>query len=301
MANLDSNINDVALIFEGGGMRASYTAGAVVALLQNDMHFGRVYGISAGASHTVNYVSRDAARARASFTDLVRDPEFGGVGSLLSGRGFFNAHHLYEGIAEDLAGTGDVMAFDFDTFRESTADVHIEGFDWETGETVAWTKADMPTLRDMMIRVRASSTMPIFMPPTAIDGRTFMDGGMGTSWGICLDAARRDGFSRFFIVRTQPKGYRKRPIGAAARAVFRAAFRKHPLVAERTILRPGPYNALCDEIEQLERTGEAYVFYPRVMPVDNKETNWEKLNASYEMGYAQAHDEVGVWEKWLKG
>lgn len=301
MTELTTNIHDVALIFEGGGMRASYTAGAVVALLENDMHFGRVYGISAGASHTVNYVSRDSARARASFTDLVRDPAFDGVGSLLAGRGFFNAHHLYEGIAEELAGSGDVMAFDFDTFRANPADVHIEGFDWETGETVAWTKADMPTLRDMMLRVRASSTMPIFMPPTCIDGRTFMDGGMGESWGICLDAARRDGFTRFFIVRTQPKGYRKKPIGAAARAVFRAAFRAHPLVAERTIRRPGPYNALCDEIERLEAEGAAYVFYPREMPVDNKETNWEKLNASYEMGYAQAREELPAWEAWLKG
>lgn len=301
MANLDSNINDVALIFEGGGMRASYTAAVVVALLENDMHFGRVYGISAGASHTVNYVSRDAARARASFTDLVRDPAFGGVKSFFSGRGFFNAHHLYEGVAEDLAGSDEVMAFDFETFRESASDVHIEGFDWETGETVAWTKADMPTMRDMMLRVRASSTMPIFMPPTTIDGRTYMDGGMGTSWGICLDAARRDGFERFFIVRTQPRGYRKKPLGRPARAVFRAAFRAHPLVAERTIERPARYNVLCDEIERLERTGEACVFYPDEMPVDNKETSWEELCASYEMGYAQAQREVAAWEKWLKG
>lgn len=127
-----------------------------------------------------------------------------------------------------------------------------------------------------------------------------MDGGMGDSWGICLDAARRDGFKRFFIVRMQPKGYRKKPLGGCAQVAFRAAFRAHPLVAERTICRPGPYNALCDEIERLEAEGAAYVFYPREMPVDNKETNWEKLNASFEMGYAQAREELPLWETWLK-
>lgn len=282
-------------------MRASYTAGVVATLLERGMDFSHVYGISAGASHTVNYVSRNIERSRASFTDLVCDPEFGGIGSLLAGRGFFNAHHLYEGIAEDLAGTDEIMAFDFDAFLANKAEVHIEGFDWDTGETVAWTKTDMPTMRDMMLRVRASSTMPLFMPPTVIDGRTFMDGGMGTSWGICLDAARRDGFERFFIVRTQPRGYRKKPLGALPRAVFRSAFRKHPLVAERTIERPARYNALCDEIEQLERAGEACVFYPDEMPVDNKETNWERLCASYEMGYAQAQREAGSWETWING
>ena len=99
-------------------------------------------------------------------------------------------------------------------------------------------------------------------------------------------AARRDGFTRFFIVRTQPRG-------------FRTAFRAHPLVAERTIERPSRYNALCDEIERLERAGAACVFYPDEMPVDNKETNWERLCASYETGYAQAQREVGAWEAWL--
>ena len=299
MTELATDIDDVALIFEGGGMRASCTAGVVTTLLERGLNFTHVYGVSAGASHAVNYVSGDAARARASFTDLVRDPEFGGIGSLLAGRGFFNAHHLYEGIAEDLAGTNEVMAFDFDAFLANKAEVHIEGFDWDTGETIAWTKADMPTMRDMMLRVRASSTMPLFMPPTTIDGRTYMDGGMGTSWGICLDAARRDGFTRFFIVRTQPRGYRKKPLGALVQAVFRTAFRAHPLVAERTIERPSRYNALCDEIERLERAGAACVFYSDEMPVDNKETNWERLCASYETGYAQAQREVGAWEAWL--
>lgn len=301
MSQYEPNIDDVALIFEGGGMRASYTAGVVTTLLERKLSFPKVYGISAGASHAVNYVSRDIERSRASFTDLVRDPEFGGVGSFLSGRGFFNAHHLYEGIAEDLAGTDEVMAFDFETFLANKAEVHIEGFDWETGETVAWTKADMPTMLDMMLRVRASSTMPLFMPPTTIDGRTYMDGGMGTSWGICLDAARCDGFERFFIVRTQPRGYRKKPLGALPRAVFRAAFRNHPLVAERTIERPSRYNALCDEVERLEREGSACVFYPDKMPVDNKETNWEKLCASYDAGYAQAQREAASWEAWIGG
>lgn len=299
METLETNINDVALIFEGGGMRASYTAGAVVTLLERQLHFGCVYGISAGSSHTVNYVSRDAVRAKASFVDLVLDPRFGGMGSFLRGQGYFNAPYLYEGIAAELAGTGAPMEFDFETFCANPADVHIEGFDWETGETVAWTKADMPTLYDMAVRVRASSTMPIFMPPTVIEGRTYMDGGMGSSWGILLEAARRDGFERFFIVRSQPRSYRKKPLDAGAKALFRMAFRAHPAVAERTIERWQPYNALCDEIENLEREGAAYVFYPDVMPVDNKETDYAKLQESYELGLAQARREADAWEAWL--
>lgn len=299
METLDINIPDVALVIEGGGMRASYTAGVIVTLLERGLRFGHIYGISAGSSHTVNYVSRDAARTKASFVDLVRDPDFGGMGSMLRGDGYFNAHHLYEGIAEKLAGTDELFAFDWETFCANPADVHIDAFDPATGETVRWSKADMPTLRDMMLRVRASSTMPLFMPPPTIDGRTFYDGGLGDSWGIPLEAARRDGFERFFIVRTQERSYRKQPPGWGMKTLFRTAFRKNPLVAECTIERWHFYNDLCDEVERLERAGAAYVFYPKRMPVSNKETDLAKLQDSYDHGYAQAQREAAAWEQWL--
>lgn len=297
--SLDINVSDVALIFEGGGMRASYTAGVVVTLLERGLRFGKVYGISAGSSHACNYLSNDAARAKASFVDLVDDPDFGGLGSWLSGRGYFNARHLYEGLAEDLAGTNAVMAFDFDTFSRNPADMHIEAFDYDSGETVAWTKADAPTMHDLLVRVRASSTMPGFMPPVTIGERTFVDGGLGDSWGILLDAARRDGFKWFFIVRTQERAYRKKPASGMGRALVRFMFRKHPLVAERTEERWRHYNDLVEEIERLEREGAAYVFYPEVMPVTNREVDRAKLEDSFARGLSQARREADAWERWL--
>lgn len=297
-AGLAINQPDVALIFEGGGMRNSYTAGMVVELLARNLNFGRVYGISAGSSHTVNYLVRDAARARASFVELVQYPRFGGWGSFLRGEGYFNGPYLYEELIET-APADDPMSFDWDTFRANPADLHIEAMDWDTGETVAFTKADMKTAHDVGVMVRASSTMPIFMPPTTIDGRTYMDGGMGDSWGILLNAARADGFERFCIIRTQPRGYRKRPMSRAAQALFRAAFRAHPIVAERTIARWQPYNELCDEIEHLEEAAAAWVFYPDTMDVTNKTTDYDALVRSYETGQAQAKRDISSLLEWL--
>ena len=49
------NARDTALIFEGGGMRNSYTAACVKTLIANGVEFGWVGGVSAGASHTVNF------------------------------------------------------------------------------------------------------------------------------------------------------------------------------------------------------------------------------------------------------
>lgn len=292
------NQPDVALIFEGGGMRNSYTAPMVVELLARNINFGRVYGISAGSSHTVNYLVRDAARARASFVELVQYPRFGGWKSFLTGHGYFNGPYLYEELIET-APAGDPMRFDWDTFRANPAEVHIEALDWDTGETVAFTKANMKEARDVGLMVRASSTMPIFMPPTTIGNRTYVDGGMGDSWGILLNAARADGYERFCIIRTQPRGYRKRPMSRAAQALFRAAFRAHPIVAERTIARWQPYNELCDEIEHLEEAAAAWVFYPDTMDVTNKTTDYDALVRSYETGLAQAQRDISSLLEWL--
>ena len=81
--------SNTALVIEGGGMRNSYTAACIVKLIQENVTFGWVGGVSAGASHTVNYLSHDAKRAEESFTDFVNNPSFGGVGSLVRGNGYF--------------------------------------------------------------------------------------------------------------------------------------------------------------------------------------------------------------------
>ena len=83
MSALACNIDDVALIFEGGGMRASYSCAIASALLEHRIYFPHVYGVSASSSNAVNYVSRDIPRTHDSFTKLVRDPQFGGMGPFL--------------------------------------------------------------------------------------------------------------------------------------------------------------------------------------------------------------------------
>ena len=66
-------VHDVALVFEGGGMRNSYSAGAISVMLEQGLFFDDVYGLSAGATNAIDYVSRDARRNEASFTACLDD------------------------------------------------------------------------------------------------------------------------------------------------------------------------------------------------------------------------------------
>ncbi len=293
VAELVSNVTGVALVFEGGGMRASYTSAVVAALLDAGIHLDWVGGISAGSSNTANYVARDASRAKKSFVDFVGDRRFGGVRTFLRGQGYFNARYIYE----QTAAPHQALPFDFETFRANPAQRRIGAFECDTGTQVYWGGQDLDTLPDLMRRVRASSTMPVLMPPVHLDGKTYVDGALGPTGGIALDAARTDGYRRFFVVLTQERGYRKRP--GRAPWLFDTYFRRFPAAAEALDTRWRRYNQTRDELFDLEASGDAYLFVPDRMPVGNATTDVAALQASYDAGLAQARAELPRWREFL--
>lgn len=286
-----NNIHNTALIFEGGGMRASYTAGILNNLLENEIYFDYVAGISAGSSHSVNYLSRDIERAKRSFVDLVMDPQFGGWKSFFAGEGYFRAKYIYEETPHPDAS----LPFDFETFMANPAQLRIGTFERDSGEFVYYTKEDIHDIMDLMKIVRASSSMPIFMPPTYYDGHYYVDGGLGG--GIAYDIAKKDGMKKFFVVLSREKGYRKQPV--KYKGAIKAYYRKYPIVTEALLNRHVAYNRTLDELEELEREGKAYLVYPKTMPVSNREVNFHKLAESYRLGYQQGRCDLPKWLEFL--
>ena len=288
---ITNNVKDTALIFEGGGMRASYTAGFLNNLLENEIYFDYVAGISAGSSHTVNYLSRDIMRAKASFVDLVLDPNFGGWGSFFKGEGYFRARYLYE----ETPYPGASLPFDFNTFLENPARVRIGAFERDSGEMRYFSRENMQHFGDLFKIVRSSSSLPIFMPPTLFEDCYYVDGGLGG--GIALDIAKKDGMNKFFVVLSRPQGYRKKP--ARYQGFLKAYYRRHPLVADALMKRHEIYNRTIGELEQLQREGKAFLVYPEFMPVSAYETDFNKLNQSYQSGYAQGRRDLPKWREFL--
>ncbi|MGI6221231.1 MAG: patatin-like phospholipase family protein [Coriobacteriales bacterium] len=291
MESLENNVFDTALIFEGGGMRASYTCAVVNVLLENGIYFDNVYGISAGSSNTANYISRDIWRAKESFVDFIGDPQMGNWGTWLQHKGYFNAQYIYE----ESGKPEGVLPFDFETFMANPAKMTIAGFRRDTGETIYWTKDDMFTLGRLMRRVRASSTLPMFMVPPDVDGFACYDGGLGEGAGLILPRAQRDGFEKFFIVRTQPRAYRKKEGGNPLGLVFA----RRPHVRKALDTRPVRYNAICDEIERLEAEGKAYVFYAEGITAKSGTEDVALLEENYQMGYARAMEELPRMKEFL--
>ncbi|MBP3866761.1 MAG: patatin family protein, partial [Eggerthellaceae bacterium] len=250
---LESNVFKTALLFEGGSMRAAYTCAVAAELLDQGIYFDNVYGVSAGSSNTVNYVSRDIERTVNSFTEFVRMQNIGDWKTFVQHKGFWNAHYIYQE-----AGLPDgPMPFDIDTFNASPAKATIFSFERDTGRDLYFRKDEMTTTEDLMLRVRASSTVPVFMPPPQVNGKYCYDGGFAVGGGLPLELIRNDGFDRVFVVRTRQRGYRKTGDNSWAKAFFA----RRPFMRDAVLTRNTRYNAACDLLDQWEREGRAYVFY----------------------------------------
>ncbi|MFB1428446.1 patatin family protein [Micrococcus endophyticus] len=290
---MTSNVTDTALLFEGGGMRASLTSAVVAELLRERIHVDFVAGISAGSSNSVNYLARDPERARRSFVDFADDPRFGNWLSFVRGKGLFNAEYIYEHAGLPEAD----LPYDFATFQANPAGLVLVGFDAVTGQTRWWDRSDMGTLADLMVRVRASSTMPVLMPPVHAEGTVFVDGALGVDGGIPVTAAEEAGFEKLFVVMTRERSYVKRP--ERFPAFYQRTFRRYPAVAEALISRWRRYNETRERLFEMERQGQAYLFVPESMPVSNAERSVAKLAAAHELGLAQVRREMPAIREFL--
>lgn len=285
--SIGCNVPGVALVFEGGGFRASYTAGIANVLLDQGIHFPFVCGLSAGASHAVDYVSQDRTRVRRSFIDYAQLSDHNGPKSLLHGKGYFDAEYDYVGCTQD-----GFMPFDWATFCANPADVSIQSFQRDTGKIVVFRKADMTDELTMFNMVRMSSTLPGFMHPIAYEGEVMMDGGLGDGAGIPTRLAELAGYERFVLVATRPRGYRKPPIGPAYRALIRSLRPRYPYLAEALATRTERYNAEIERMLQLEREGRCLIIRPESMYATSTTTSVEVLRDSYLLGYEQGVREL---------
>lgn len=291
------SVHDTALAFEGGGYRASYSAGMANVLLEKDVSFPFVCGISAGSSHTIDFLSRDMQRVKAAFTMLPEKiPESGGVRSMLTGHGYYNADYDYWGCVVD-----GFIPFDWDTFASNPAEMCIQSLAAETGESVRWYRRDMTDMRALFDRVRASSTVPGFMHPIKIDGLTMVDGGLGVGAGIPVRLAEDAGYEKILFVATRAEGYRKKMPTAAEKAIYKALARGREPYYKALVTRNERYNAEMEHVEKLERQGRALVIRPEIMPVKSTTIKTPELLRSYDLGYEQAQRDWPRVEEYLFG
>ena len=181
-------------------------------------------------------------------------------------------------------------------FHDSGVEIALSAFNQDTGEIRYWHQADISSYRDLMRICRASSSLPMMMPPTYIDGIGYVDGGVRECFVIqpAIDA----GIERFVILPTHQRGYRRET--STSEKIAKYFYRDHPKVSEALKLRAERYNIQMALIEKMEAEGRALVLYPETMPVSRTDHEREVLEKTWAMGREQAKNHLEEWLDWME-
>ena len=145
----------VGLVLEGGGTRGAYTSGVLDVFLEEKITFPSVYGISAGACNAVSFVTEQRGRSFDIFYNYIRDERYLSVASLYRTGSIFGFDFIFGELFHEL------IPLDYEKLFSSPVRLRVGATDLKTGEAVFFDKEEMD---DMLVPVRASSSMPFVSP-----------------------------------------------------------------------------------------------------------------------------------------
>ena len=261
-------------------MRGLYTIGVLDFLMEQEIWFPYVIGVSAGACSGVSYVSRQKGRNYRVNTGYIKDKRYVGIGNWLRERSLFGMDFLFDTIPNELD------PFDYERLAREPAEFICGVTDVDTGKPVYFGKEH---LRGESTVLRASSSIPCFSPIVHYQGGRYLDG--GTSDPIPVRKALEDGCDKLVIVLTRDREFvRKKEKG---RLVYRWVFRNDPAMVETLDKRHLVYNQTLELIRQLEQEGKAIVIAPKhPLQIGRFEKNLDKLKAAHRAGYEDAREKV---------
>ncbi|MCL1075676.1 patatin-like phospholipase family protein [Shewanella dokdonensis] len=268
-------MEQIALVLEGGGLRAMYTAGVLDSFLAEGLTFPYLVGVSAGAIYPASYLSRQAGRNLQIQQDFLNDKRYMGLSHWLRGGNYINVDFAYRRMANEL------VPFDFDTFLNSGAEFKIGAFNCLTGNTEFFGMADFHSHQQLLDILIASSSLPFISPPMWLNNIPYLDGGIAAA--IPLQQAQADGFRKQLVILTQDAAYRKSPFKPAWLA--KRVYRRYPAVAQALLVRHQRYNQALLQLQQAVQLGTALVIQPKApLGLSRLERDIDKVAAVYRLG-----------------
>ncbi len=259
-------------------MRGIYTSGVHEYLLEKNIYYHYVVGVSAGASNSCNYVARQKGRGRRTNLDYLTNWRYMSLWSLLFKGSYFGLDFIFDDIPNRLD------PFDYDTFYASPGVFRIGATNCITGQTDYFDKAEITVGLD---HLKASCSLPFLSPMVKINGIPYLDGGIADP--IPVRKALADGCEHVVVVLTQPHGYRKEPMSKKMNLLYQTAFWKYPELVKSLEVRNQYYNETVDFVEELEHQGKATIIRPNgSLQLHRFEKNTAVLETLFDQGYRDA-------------
>ncbi|MBQ3852878.1 MAG: patatin family protein [Lachnospiraceae bacterium] len=278
------------LVLEGGGMKGIFTAGVLDLLMDKNIMFSDIYGVSAGACHMTSYISGQRGRAFDISVDYLDTRWYCGIPSLLFTGNLFNTDIAY-GLVPDA-----LNPFDHDAYERYEGNAYSVVTDVETGEPGY---LRMKSCRGKnMDKLRASASLPLVARMVEIGGRKYLDGGLSDA--IPLERSIMSGNDKNLVILTKEVGYVRTPIPERELALLKLRYAAYPNVWKLMRNRDIRYNKQLAFVERMEKEGKAFVLRPEHKSNTKRiDKDPEHLKALYEEGYKLAAERFDDLKRYL--
>ena len=276
------------LVLEGGALRTIYSSGVTDGLLEGNIDFDYVVGVSAGIAYGVSFLSRQFGRNLEILMRYATDKRYMGARNLLKpgNRSYFGLDFAYHVIPNEL------VPYDYATLAAWPGLAEAVVTDVETGRPAYFPVTGED---DHVVLLQATCAMPLLVPIYDYHGMRCLDG--GASDGIPWKRALEQGCDRVVVVLTRERGYRRTP--EKTLPAIRRVYKKYPAFVETMSRHHEDYNQDRDELFQAEREGKVLVFAPdSTQGFSRVERDKVKIHALWQQGLDHARarmDEVRAY------
>ncbi len=269
------------LVLEGGALRGLFTVGVLDVMMENNVTFDGLIGVSAGAAFGCNMKSRQPGRAIRYNTDYARDWRYCSLRSLITTGDIFGGEFDYHYLPKHL----DI--FDEEAFDNNPMEMHVVCTDVMTGKAVY--KQLTKCSYDCYEWIRASASMPLASKVVKVDGYQLLDGGIADS--IPLRYFQQLGYDRNIVILTQPEGYIKGKNKFLP--LIRLQLRKYPAFIQAVAERHLMYNEETAYVRDQESLGNTLVIRPKEpLPIGHLSHNPEEMWRVYHIGRGMAEERL---------
>lgn len=280
-------MNKTCLVLEGGAMRGIYTAGVLDTLMQNNIKFDAIIGVSAGALFGINYKSNQKGRAYRYNMKYINDKEYIGLYSYLTTGNIMNKSFCFDKLVNELD------KFDYQAFKNNKTKFYVVVTNLLTGTPEYQELTDLNG-QNQMEYLRASGSMQYVSKPVKINNNYYLDGATGDS--IPIKYMEKLGFNKIIVVGTRPEGYKKQYKPQPSKIFYK----KYPKFIKALSNRPSMYNETIKYIEKKANNHEIIFIRPsQDLKVKRIEKNKKKLSSLYTLGQNDTKEIISTINKYL--
>jgi len=279
-----------AMVLEGGSLRGLFTAGVLDVMMENEITYPYVNGVSAGAMGGMSFISGQITRTKDVNIDYRNDHQYIGIRNLLFRDGIFNFEYLFHVISEEY------NPFDWDSFYRNPTRFAVVATNCRTGGAEYFEKG---VCKEMETAASASSSMPLLAHMIKIQGEKYLDGGVAMP--IAYGKPLEEGYQKVVVVLTREHGYRKKPVSPKMMNLYAKFYGEYPYLLERLRNVPEHYNEMQLEMDRLQEEGKIFLIRPEYpVKVKRIEKDKEKLEELYQEGRRIMTENLEKLKKYLE-